>query len=43
LKGPTGLDLLIHPGDERGNVAIDVQDRRIRELMCCRWRCSRKR
>ena len=32
LKGPTGLDLLIHPGDERGNVAIDVQDRRIREF-----------
>ena len=24
LKGPTGLGLLIHPGDERGNVAIDI-------------------
>ena len=32
LKGPTGLHLLIHPGDERGNVPIDVLDRRIREL-----------
>ena len=32
LKCPTDLDLLIHPGDERGTVAIDVQDRRIHEF-----------
>jgi len=33
LKGGlTGLDLPIHPGDERGNVAIDVLDPGVREL-----------
>jgi hypothetical protein len=33
LKGGlTGLQLLIHPGDERGNLPIDVADRRIREV-----------
>ena len=28
----SGLQLLIHPGHERGNVAIDVLDRRIGEV-----------